>query len=99
VASVAAVPSILRRPIIGGLLGLNMPEVFGKRHDHVVRDIRSLIDANPSWGVSNFGDTPYVEPTNGQPFRQSPPIGGHLSKPWPIWRSITFLTVAPLMVY
>lgn len=35
-------------------------ECFEKEHKHVMRDIRSLIDANPEWGQSNFGHTPYV---------------------------------------
>ena len=42
---------------------------FEKRHDHVVRDIRRLIDTNPEWGSPNFGETPYVEPSNGQTYQ------------------------------
>lgn len=42
---------------------------FEKRHDHVVRDIRRLIETNPAWGAPNFGETPYIEPTNGQTYQ------------------------------
>lgn len=45
---------------------------FGKRHDHVIRDIDNLLSSEPSLaegGVPNFGETPYVEPTNGQRYR------------------------------
>ena len=42
---------------------------FEKRHDHVARDIRSLVDANPDWGVPNFGETPYVDAQNGQTYQ------------------------------
>lgn len=44
-------------------------EKFEKRHDHVVRDIRKLIDQNQEWGVPNFGETPYVDPQNGQTYQ------------------------------
>ena len=44
-------------------------EKFEKRHDHVVRDIRALIAANPEWGVPNFGETPYVDAQNGQTYQ------------------------------
>ena len=46
-------------------------EKFEKRHDHVVRDIRALIAANPEWGVPNFGETPYVDAQNAQINRRS----------------------------
>lgn len=42
---------------------------FGKRHDHVLRDIANLIDAEPSLGLLSFGETPYVEESNGQTYR------------------------------
>lgn len=44
-------------------------EKFEKRHDHVLRDIRALIAANPEWGVPNFGETPYVDGQNGQTYQ------------------------------
>lgn len=44
-------------------------QCFEKRHDNVLRDIRSLIDANPDWGVLNFEYTPYVDPQNGQTYQ------------------------------
>lgn len=42
---------------------------FGKQHGHVMRDIDNLIKNEPSLGLSNFGETPYVEPSNGQTYR------------------------------
>lgn len=42
---------------------------FEKQHGHVMRDIRALIEASPEWGVSNFGETPYVDPQNGQTYQ------------------------------
>lgn len=42
-------------------------ELTGKRHDHVVRDIRSMLD-NLGLGVPNFGDT-YVNQQNGQSYQ------------------------------
>ena len=36
-------------------------ERFGKEHRNVFRDIRSLMTANPDWGVLNFEQTPYVD--------------------------------------
>jgi Rha family phage regulatory protein len=44
-------------------------EAFEKRHDNVLRDIRSLIEANPDWGILNFEETPYVDPQNGQTYQ------------------------------
>lgn len=44
-------------------------EKFEKRHDHVLRDIRVLVATNPEWGSPNFGETPYVEATNGQTYQ------------------------------
>jgi Rha family phage regulatory protein len=44
-------------------------EVFEKRHDNVLRDIRSLIESNPDWGALNFEDTPYVDRQNGQTYQ------------------------------
>ena len=37
----------------------DIARVFEKRHDHVLRDIREIIERDPVWGVSNFGETPY----------------------------------------
>lgn len=37
---------------------LKIAEVFGKEHQHILRDIRELID-----GVSKIGDTPMFEET------------------------------------
>jgi len=51
----------------------DVARLFEKRHDNVLRDIASLIDAEPSLaagGVLNFEETPYVEPSTGQTYRQ-----------------------------
>jgi len=42
---------------------------FGKRHDAVMRDIRELIEKEPSLGLHNFVETPYLEQSNGQTYR------------------------------
>ena len=42
---------------------------FEKQHGHVMRDIDNLIASAPSLGLSNFGETPYVEPSTGQTYR------------------------------
>jgi Rha family phage regulatory protein len=44
-------------------------EKFGKSHNHVLRDIRKLTEANPEWGMTNFGQTPYVDAQNGQTYQ------------------------------
>lgn len=41
---------------------LIVAEVFGKRHDHVIRDIRALIEQAPSC-VPNFGETEVGRPS------------------------------------
>lgn len=42
---------------------------FGKQHGHVLRDIDNLIASEPQLGLSNFGETPYVDNSNGQTYR------------------------------
>jgi len=42
---------------------------FGKRHDHVLRDVRNLVETNPVWGVPNFGEAPYIDAQNGQTYQ------------------------------
>lgn len=42
---------------------------FEKQHAHVLRDIDYLLKAEPDLGLSTFGDTPYVEPSNSQTYR------------------------------
>ena len=43
----------------------DVAEYFGKQHGHIIRDIEKLI----AEGVSNFGETPYIEPQNGQAYK------------------------------
>jgi anti-repressor protein len=46
-------------------------ESFGKRHDHVLRDIDRIInsEAYRKRSLPNFGQTPYIHPQNGQTYR------------------------------
>lgn len=44
---------------------LQVAETFGKRHDHVLRDIRATIDAcPPEFGLPNFGESSYRNEQN-----------------------------------
>ncbi|WP_025852826.1 Rha family transcriptional regulator, partial [Paenibacillus ehimensis] len=50
---------------------LTVAEVFGKTHDHVMRDIRQQIEklreaGEEMWGVSNFGEAQYQHQQNKQ---------------------------------
>lgn len=47
---------------------LIVAQVFGKEHSKVCRDIENL-SCSESFRVANFGDTPYVNPQNGQTYR------------------------------
>lgn len=47
---------------------LIVAQVFGKEHNKVIRDIENL-SCSESFRVANFGDTPYVNPQNGQTYR------------------------------
>lgn len=46
---------------------LKVAEVFGKNHNHVLRDIENL-SCSDGFRLSNFGHTPYVHPQNGQTY-------------------------------
>lgn len=48
---------------------LAIAQKFGKRHDHVVRDIRKLVAQLPDGGVPNFGETVEhrINPSGGAP--------------------------------
>ena len=48
----------------------DIAQVFEKRHADVMRDIRTVIENDPEWGMYNFGETPYVEPQNGQTYTE-----------------------------
>ena len=52
----------------------NVAEVFGKNHADVVRDVRNILaslpDTDRNWGISNFADTPYTNPQNGQTYSE-----------------------------
>lgn len=54
---------------------LTVAEVFGKRHDHVVRDIEIQIEklneaGESEWGITNFGETQYQHPQNKQYYKK-----------------------------
>jgi Rha family phage regulatory protein len=54
---------------------LTVAECFGKRHDHVLRDIEvqleKLIEAGEEeWGLLNFGETRYQHPQNKQWYKK-----------------------------
>lgn len=46
----------------------DIAEVYGKRHDDVLRIVRQRISEAGEWGVRNFTDTPYTNPQNGQTY-------------------------------
>lgn len=54
------------RPVTDSLM---IAETFGKRHDHVLRDIREL-ECSEDFRISNFGETPYIHPQNGQTYHK-----------------------------
>jgi Rha family phage regulatory protein len=43
-------------------------DVYGKRHDDVLRVVRKRMVEAGEWGVRNFTDTPYTNPQNGQTY-------------------------------
>jgi len=50
------------------MTSLEIAELTGKRHDHVLRDTRGMLtELYGEEGVPNFGDT-YINPQNGQPY-------------------------------
>src|SRR5690606_8608081 len=42
--------------------------VFGKRHDDVLRAVRSRIKDAGEWGLRNFTETTYIDAQNGQTY-------------------------------
>ncbi len=49
---------------------LKVAEAFGKKHNHVLRDIQTIINTlgATGGGVSSFGQTSYTHPQNGQTY-------------------------------
>lgn len=47
----------------------DVAKFFEKKHFHVLRDIDHLIEQGVDGSASNFGDTPYTNPQNGQTYR------------------------------
>lgn len=66
VSTVAPVPviSIVNNQTITS--SLDVAEYFGKRHDHVLRDIKNIIDQEPEFGLPNFGEMQDVVSTNNR---------------------------------
>lgn len=44
-------------------------ECFNKSHQHILRSVRGIMSDTGEWGASNFGQTPYVDPQNGQTYQ------------------------------
>ena len=38
----------------------DIARVFEKNHQHVMRDIRNIIENDAQWGASNFGQSSYM---------------------------------------
>ncbi|SHK96456.1 phage antirepressor KilAC domain-containing protein [Alicyclobacillus tolerans] len=50
---------------------LTVAEVFGKRHDNVIRDIRTILkELDDEWGLLNFEETSFTHPQNGQIYQK-----------------------------
>ena len=54
---------------------MDIAQVTGKEHFHVLRDIKTMLEELKEGGVSSFGDTPtigfqstYFHPQNGQEY-------------------------------
>jgi len=47
---------------------IEIAELTGKRHDHVLRDTRNMLIELYSEGVTNFGDT-YIHPQNNEEYK------------------------------
>lgn len=46
----------------------DIAEVYGRRHEYVLRIVRQRMAEAGEWGVANFGETPYTNPQNGQTY-------------------------------
>jgi Rha family phage regulatory protein len=44
----------------------DVARVFEKRHDHVLRDIKNILENDAKWGVPNFGESSYANEQNKQ---------------------------------
>lgn len=65
----ALVPAVFERD---GRVFANSRDVaafFGKRHDNVLRDIRSALAETGQWGLLNFEETQYVDAQNGRTYK------------------------------
>ena len=48
----------------------DIARVYEKRHDNVLRDIKNIIAKDIKWGKQNYEESFYVEPQNGQIYRE-----------------------------
>ncbi|WP_157844827.1 Rha family transcriptional regulator [Methylocucumis oryzae] len=46
----------------------DIADVYGKRHDDVLRIVRKRMIEAGEWGVRNFAETPYINSQNGQTY-------------------------------
>lgn len=54
---------------VATVTSLDVARHFEKAHQHVLRDIRELLEEVPTdWGLSNFGHTHHINPQNGQQY-------------------------------
>lgn len=54
VATHSAAPAVTIYNGIPTVLSTNIADVFGKRHDHVLRDIESILKTTPEERLNNF---------------------------------------------
>ena len=70
-----APPTVFKRNGATFTNSRNVAACFGKRHDHVLRDIGNLVAELTDGGLlnfeglPNFGEAPYVDPQNGQTYK------------------------------
>lgn len=67
----AAAPIVILHDGAAVTSSLEVARVFGKRHDHVMRDIRNLVAQLPKDRLPNFGETVEMRanPSGGDPIR------------------------------
>lgn len=56
VATHSAAPAVTIYNGIPTVLSTNIADVFGKRHDHVLRDIESILKTTPEERLNNLGN-------------------------------------------
>lgn len=64
VATHSAAPAVTIYNGIPTVLSTNIADVFGKRHDHVLRDIESILKTTPEERLNNFIKIDIEKPAN-----------------------------------